>query len=150
IKDQLGPLRTTRILQGNDTQSRFLQNGREFFHALIRSTGRLKRTCPKIAVELEARMSRRHQVCSHGCGSANHVGSVLGDDLFIAQPVLYRADDARVTEYMGCLLNRHARMQALGGEDSEITSRKILRFGSNVERNAQSSSAADLQPVLAN
>jgi len=71
IEHPFRPLRSARILEGNDSQSGSLQDRREFFHWRIGCSGRFKGADPKVAVKLKSGMAAANQVRRH-CGASGH------------------------------------------------------------------------------
>src|SRR4029077_1577252 len=115
------PLRAARILQRNNFQAGAIQQLREFLNARIRSIGRLKRTDPGVAADVEADVAGLDNVTGGESGTANDVAYLCRQNFFVADAVLNRADRAGIPEQMSSLLDGWPGVGALGGHDSEFT-----------------------------
>src|ERR1700687_6035776 len=92
VENELGPLRATSVLQRYDAQTGAIEEFGELFHSRVRRVGRLERTDPGIAVNVETDVPRFNDMACRKRSATNHTGHMLGENFFVADTVLHRTD----------------------------------------------------------
>src|ERR1700690_2492219 len=81
--------------------------------------------------------------------STDHTLHVVGNDLFVANPVLHRADSTRFIEGMGHLRNCAPGMDGLGGNDAIVAMRNFIWIAGGIQSRRKVRSAGKAQAILA-
>ena len=99
----------------------------KLLHFLHGSVGRLERPDPGVALDVVANVPGGDGMPGGKRRAANHALHVLGDDLFVADPILHRADRAVFIKDVRDLRDGGPRVNRLGRDDAIIAARQLFR-----------------------
>src|SRR5438552_11345876 len=134
VKDQLRPLRRTRIRQSFRLKATRYDQVRSLLDGLIGSSSRLKWTDPSRRVKLVLHLRVAVLGAAHEGRAANHLPSrVLRDNLLAPESVL-RGNNHPVIKMTADRSDRLRHLRRLRRHNSQIAVRKLVRPGGRLER----------------
>src|SRR5260370_37732579 len=147
VENEFGPLRATGILQRNRIHSCASEKAGELFDARYGRVVGLERANLRVAFDVIADMTGSDRMACRKCCSTNDVFHMLGDNLFIADAILYGAHGAFFVKDMRHLGDRHSCVNRFGGDNTEVAMWQLLWVASRIQTSGQISRPGNTQAV---